>query len=68
MMSAGVYFHCGTDNIASNNIIADVDTDLKGVITSCNKGGNPTWPNIIKGFDWRSNIIYFPNGTTIGFE
>lgn len=50
MMSAGVYFHCGTQNSASNNIIANADTEGKAAkhsggttIGGCNKGGNPTW-------------------------
>ena len=32
MMSAGVYFHCGTDNSATNNIVAEVDVDKAGFL------------------------------------
>jgi len=64
VMSAGVYFHCGTGNSATNNIIAEVDLDKAGFLGTCNKGGNPTWPRVIRGFEWRKNILYYPGSTT----
>merc|ERR1712025_1082781 len=62
--SSGIYFHCGTDNHAINNIIISADIqESDGYIKSCNRGGNPTWPNITHGFSFSRNIVYV-NGDT----
>jgi len=57
----GFYFHCGSDNVAHNNIIAfaglkqhstpkdfSKPPDLAPALLPgmCNKGGNPTWPTM----------------------
>ena len=54
----GFYFHCGSDNAATNNIIASAGTapgqwpfkvpDISdGLLPGmCNPGGNPTWPDM----------------------
>ena len=54
----GFYFHCGSDNAATNNIIASAGTapgqwpfkvpDISdGLLPGmCNSGGNPTWPDM----------------------
>lgn len=58
----GVYFHCGTDNKFINNIIASAGTGGTTIAQKlhpglCNKGGNPTWPDVIHGFEFSRNIV-----------
>lgn len=56
-------FHCGTNQNGTNNIIAN-DTQQgrpgQGTLAACNSGGNPTWPNISHGFQFKRNIVIVP--------
>eukprot|EP01065_Artemidia_motanka_P007700 TRINITY_DN13844_c0_g1_i1.p1 TRINITY_DN13844_c0_g1~~TRINITY_DN13844_c0_g1_i1.p1 ORF type:complete len:660 (+),score=153.24 TRINITY_DN13844_c0_g1_i1:39-2018(+) len=66
---SGIYFHCGTNNTATNNVIASVGRqDKGGVVKSCNKGGNPTWPDVIHGFNFTHNILYMDNGDLVASD
>ena len=60
-MAAGVYFHCGTANSFTNNIVAGAgrggEMQRRLLPGMCNKGGNPTWPDIIHGFAFERNIV-----------
>eukprot|EP01006_Ploeotia_vitrea_P054684 TRINITY_DN67918_c10_g3_i2.p1 TRINITY_DN67918_c10_g3~~TRINITY_DN67918_c10_g3_i2.p1 ORF type:complete len:683 (+),score=50.39 TRINITY_DN67918_c10_g3_i2:27-2051(+) len=61
--ATGIYFHCGTNNTATNNIIAYMnEIKTNGYISSCNSGGNPTWPNISHGETFTHNIVYVDEG------
>ena len=69
----GIYFHCGSDNIANNNIIAFAGQALSSYTPSsrsqdisarllpgmCNSGGNPTYPDMgaAIGFNFTRNIV-----------
>ena len=56
----GVYFHCGTDNSAENNMVAaTAQQGARGkALGLCNRGGNPMWPNLPHGFELRRNIFW----------
>jgi hypothetical protein len=65
--SVGVFFHCGHNNSARNNVVhasATVDVDggegagRRGLLNGCSGGGNPTYPNLPHGFTWAQNIGY----------
>ena len=56
---SGLYFHCGNNNTFLNNVIAGVAMQTTaGSLKSCNRGGNPTWPDIVHGFTFERNIVY----------
>lgn len=58
---AGVYFHCGNGNRADGNVFAFCGTggpERDAVIGGCNKGGNPTWPDLPHGFNFTRNVVY----------
>eukprot|EP00041_Stephanoeca_diplocostata_P027224 m.746736 g.746736 ORF g.746736 m.746736 type:complete len:789 (-) comp23140_c0_seq3:3444-5810(-) len=65
--SEGIYFHCGTGNVATNNIFANAGAGgthhNDAYVGSCNSGGNPTWPEVIHGFTFERNIVYVSGGT-----
>ena len=60
LADTGIYFHCGTNNTASNNVIAfaSQEHNAAGYFRSCNSGGNPTYPNISHGFTYERNLHY----------
>ena len=64
---AGVYFHCGTNNSAINNVIHTTGARL-ALVKSCNSGGNPTYPNLPRGFTWTRNIGYMEGGETVATD
>jgi hypothetical protein len=77
VMDQGFYFHCGCDNVARSNIVAfagsadfylnkyGVPLVSNGLLPSmCNKGGNPTWPDMgsAMGFNYTSNVVLLGAG------
>lgn len=55
---SGIYFHCGTNNTAVNNVVYGMSVQhAAGVVKSCNHGGNPTWPALPHGFTMRTNVL-----------
>lgn len=70
--AGGIYFHCGKDHTAVDNIIVGAGAEyhhggpMVGYLKSCNAGGNPTWPQLPVGFQFSRNIVAVmpaPNGT-----
>lgn len=59
---SGIYFHCGTSHVGISNILYSCGQQSTGgagaYLKSCNKGGNPTWPNLPHGFVWNATITY----------
>jgi len=61
---AGLYFHCGQNNSANNNIlIFEAQQTKNGYVKSCNSGGNPTYPDIPVGFNFTHNIVDVTDGS-----
>lgn len=63
--AVGIYFHCGTQNSASNNFLISTDRlGKRGALSGCNMGGFTI--QVPQNFSFSKNIVLLTSGNLIG--